>query len=474
MKVRLDQIEYVYLIGIGGIGMSALARWFHQHGRQVAGYDRTCTELTKALEQEGMQVHYQDDWRLVPEEFKSDKSNVLIIYTPAVPSGHSELKAFKAQKALLMKRSEVLGLLSANYFTIGIAGTHGKTTTTTLVAHVLQCAALDFTAFLGGISANYNSNLLINKPGKADQYMVVEADEFDRSFLRLSPSVEVITSVEADHLDIYGDEQAVVDAFNAYIAKLKEKDGKLFLQEKVRLEAARQLEKSARVATYGLEQGDCHAANVRVENGKFVFEIYVKNEQGKDEVWLEGVEMLVPGFHNIENALAAVSVAKALGIPSETVKYALETFKGVKRRFEYIVKNEKHIYIDDYAHHPTELKVVLESVKALYANKKLTVVFQPHLFSRTRDFAKEFAQSLSIADQVVLLPVYPARELPIEGVNAEMVLEQVNAPDKQLLQDEQLPAWVEHNQPELLLTVGAGSIDRLVQPIKEVLTVKGR
>jgi len=451
--MNIDHIKNVYLIGIGGIGMSGLARYFHHIGYFVSGYDKTETILTNELVQEGIEIIFKDSESLIPERFVDNKTETLVIYTPAVSIDSEIVQAFKTAGHVLHKRSEVLGFLSANKFTIAIAGTHGKTTTSTLVAHILQDSGFSCSAFLGGISLNYNSNVLFS----SSDLMVVEADEFDRSFLTLHPNVAIVTSMDADHLDIYGDHQHLIDSFKLFIGQVKE-GGTRIIHTGLGLPAD---------SFYGLDSSaDIYASNIRIVDTEFYFDYHQGEEVIKD------ILLGIPGRHNIENAVAAIAAAKACGVPDDLIKTALGTFKGIKRRFQYIVKSPDHIYIDDYAHHPKELEACFEAVKSIYPNHKFTVIFQPHLFSRTRDFGEEFAVALSNEgiDKLILLPIYPAREKPIEGITSEWLLDKVQSSNKELLSPEEALKYVESVHPELILTVGAGDIDRLVKPIKSILT----
>ena len=448
--MELENIKRVYLIGIGGIGMSGLARYFKKRGCVVCGYDKTCTTLTAALRNEGIPVVFHDEIGNIPLSFQETDANTLIIYTPAIPKDSLLLNYFKSGGFTLKKRSEVLGIISKGMFTIAVAGTHGKTTTSSMIAHVLKDSGYDCSAFLGGIATNYNSNVLFGD----NNTMVVEADEFDRSFLTLHPDIAIVTSMDADHLDIYGDKSHLIESFKQFTSQLKP-GGKLLYRNGLDLTNGHTYAASA--------VADVQAVNVRVKNGSFYFDF--KNEQ----LIIENIEMGLPGLHNIENAVAAVEVALQLGIRSDKIRTALGNFKGVKRRFEYIVKSEGHVYIDDYAHHPQELRACIQAVKTLYPNKKLTTVFQPHLFTRTRDFAEGFAEVLGMTDELIMLDIYPARELPIPGVNSEMILNKINLSEKRILSKHDVIDFVRDERPELLLTVGAGDIDTLIEPLKQLL-----
>lgn len=448
--MELENIQRVFLIGIGGIGMSGLARYFKKRGCVVCGYDKTGTPLTESLMNEGIPVIFMDDEDSIQVSFLENDSNTLIIYTPAIPSDSKILNFFKEGGYTMKKRSEVLGIISQGMFTIAIAGTHGKTTTSSIVAHVLKDSGYDCSAFLGGIATNYNSNILFGE----NNTMVVEADEFDRSFLTLHPDIAIVTSMDADHLDIYGDKSHLVDSFKQFTSQLKE-GGRLIYR------AGLDLEKGKTYAANAV--ADIQAVNVRIKDASFFFDF--KNEKGV----IENIQLGLPGLHNIENAVAAIEIALHLGISPDKIKNALASFQGVKRRFEYVVKSSKHIYIDDYAHHPEELRACIQAVKSLYPEKKLTAIFQPHLFSRTRDFADGFAEVLSMVDDLIMLEIYPARELPIEGVNSAMILNKISNPKKQILSKDDALDYLRNNKPELLLTVGAGDIDTLVQPLKSIL-----
>ncbi len=462
--VQLNDIKKVYFIGIGGIGMSALARYFKFHGREVSGYDKTETHLTKQLVSEGIPVHYEENLELAPKDAE------LIVYTPAVPKEHKELLYYRQHPYTLMKRSEVLGVITNGSFNICVAGTHGKTTITTMIAHLLRHSGYGCNAFLGGVSVNYNSNYWSNERNVC----VVEADEYDRSFLRLSPDIAVITAMDADHLDIYGSLETMEEAFIEFSGRLKQGGlliSKYGLSKGDRLKAANHL-------TYSLDNSnaDVYALDIRMQHGSYMFDV-------KTDGWkLKDVVLNMGGMHNVENMVAAIRVAHQLGIDDEKIRAAVASFQGVKRRFEYIIKGEKQgklVYIDDYAHHPEELRALISGARGLFPGMRCTVIFQPHLFTRTRDFAAEFAYSLDLADEVILLPVYPARELPIEGVTSNLILDEIKTNDKYLLNKHQVLDWIRtvagdalHKSNEkgwLLITAGAGDIDTLVQPIREIL-----
>lgn len=455
---EINNIKEVYFIGIGGIGMSALARYFKAKGKKVSGYDKTETALTKQLVKEGITVHYDDDEKHIAKEAD------IVVYTPAIPKGHKGLLYYKQNGYTLLKRSDVLREITKSSFNICVAGTHGKTTITTMTAHLLRHSGYGCNAFLGGIAANYNSNFWSSERNVC----VVEADEYDRSFLKLHPDIAVISAMDADHLDIYGTEDEMQQAFVDFAGKVK-KGGVLF--SKWGLTRENDL-KADYHFTYSLQSNnaDVYAANIRNKEGGYVFDMHIKNE------WLKDIELNMGGLHNIENAVAAIAIAKQLHIEDEKIKAAVAAFKGVKRRFEYIIPpSEKNatVYVDDYAHHPAELEALIKGAKLLFADKKCTVVFQPHLFSRTRDFAEAFAASLDMADEVVLLPVYPARELPVEGVTSRLIFDKMKNNYKHLLNKEAVLNWIkdkyDQNKPNLLITAGAGDIDQLVEPVKEIL-----
>lgn len=455
--MEIDKLNTVYFLGVGGIGMSALARYFLAQGCKVYGYDKTKTELTEQLEEEGVQVHYNEDVEFL-KEVVSLNDDVLICYTPAIPKDNKELQFLQNNDFELLKRSQVLGLISQNYFTIAIAGTHGKTTTSSIVAHVINECLGNCVAFLGGISLNFNSNLLLNKTA---EYLVVEADEYDRSFLTLSPDIALITSLDADHLDIYGDGNEMQEAYRAFANKIK--SGGSLITKNQYVDEFKSVE-GINISTYGLkEKSDTYASDLRIENGSF----YADIESGADTAL--NVEIGLPGIHNVENAIGAYAIAEQLGIDKSQIKDALASYKGVKRRFEYHIKTPDLVYIDDYAHHPSELEVCIKSVKELYPNKKVTGIFQPHLYTRTRDFADGFASSLSLLDELLMMDIYPARELPIEGVNSQMLLDKIDITEKSLVTKEDLLSVISENQTEVLLTLGAGDIDVFVKPIAKIL-----
>ncbi|MDO9373545.1 MAG: UDP-N-acetylmuramate--L-alanine ligase [Ferruginibacter sp.] len=448
--------DAAYFLGIGGIGMSAIARYFNSLGVKVSGYDKTPTELTKKLEAEGIKIHYEDNTALV------DKTAQLVVFTPAVPAAHQELNYFRDHNYTVVKRSDVLGAITNSSFNICVAGTHGKTTTSTMVAHILRHSEFGCNAFLGGISGNYNSNFWSSENNVA----VVEADEYDRSFLKLSPDVAIITSMDPDHLDIYGTPEAMEQAFIDFSTRVKPNGlliSKHGLKRGTELSAANQL-------TYDVNDDSANASalNIQMNNGSYQFDVRIADASGS-VAKIENIVLNMGGMHNIENALAAIIVAKHVGISEDEIRSAVAAFKGVKRRFEYIVKEEAGVFIDDYAHHPAELKALITGAKELFPGKKCTVVFQPHLFSRTKDFSGEFAAVLDLADEVILLPIYPARELPMAGVSSQLILDAMQVEDKRIMDKEALLDYIRNNEKTFLITAGAGDIDRLVTPLKAII-----
>jgi UDP-N-acetylmuramate--alanine ligase len=460
----MQQFPYIFFLGIGGIGMSALARWFKANGHQVSGYDKTETPLTLALQSEGIAVHYTDAVERIPLEIRENKSRTLVVLTPAIPATSIEWAWLREQSYDIRKRSQVLGVLTQGRPTIAVAGTHGKTTTSSMVAHLLHHAGLDVGAFLGGIAVNLGSNLLL--PKSPDAPVVVEADEYDRSFLTLHPDVAIVTSTDADHLDIYGEQSALIDSFCQFVSQLKP-GGTLLLNHTADARVAAAVPPGTRVLRYGLtaDQGpDLYAANITAEGHQFHFDLH-----GPLGV-VSGLELAVPGFHNVENMLAAAAAAQLFGLAAAQLPEAVAAYRGVKRRFEFVVTGPARVYVDDYAHHPREIEAFLRSLRALYPDKQLRVIFQPHLFTRTRDFAPGFSQSLSLADEVVLLDIYPARELPLPGITAAMLLDAITAPVKSLQTKAQVLENAKNNSTfDILATVGAGDIDTLVPQLKLLL-----
>lgn len=458
----LQKFKYIYFIGIGGIGMSAIARWFNTKGYQVAGYDKTATPLTNQLTAEGMLIHFQDDITSIPPEFIKNKETTLVVYTPAIPANHHELNYFKAKGFILKKRAEVLGLLTKDFFTIAVAGTHGKTTTSSMIAHILQNSEKSCTAFLGGILQNYDSNLLLSKHTDKDEIMVVEADEYDKSFLHLYPNVAIVTSMDEDHLEIYGNKKHIIETFVEFAKKIQQ-NGRLFIKKGLAL-WQNDIERTVLTEDYVLDyKADHYAKNIFITQGCFHFD-YVG--EGKK---IQNIELYIPGFHNVENAIAAIATCLYMGIQEDIIRKAIASYKGVKRRFEYVIKREDKVFIDDYAHHPEEVKALLTSVKAMYPEKKITTIFQPHLYTRTKDFADDFAKSLSLTDELVILDIYPARELPIEGVTSQIILDKVTISQKTLCSKEKILNFLKDKELEVLVTAGAGDIAHLVEKIKDTI-----
>ncbi len=464
----MNGIKYAYFLGIGGIGMSAIARYFNATGIKVCGYDKTSTELTEELTAEGIEITYTDSVETLPDFATENHQDALFIYTPAIPADHIQLNFLKRRGLKLFKRSEVLGMISHDAFCISVAGTHGKTTTSTLIAHILWECNINFTAFLGGISANYNTNYLHKTDGvnlfSNKKIVVLEADEFDRSFHRLSPDVAVITAIDPDHLDIYNTAEEFDKAFIEFSEKIKP-GGCLIAQKDLNKSWPENIQQF----NYGMNAGAQTHFNSKFEHissGNFLFSYSGK---GIYPAEASHIHCGLPGFHNIENATAAMGVTmNIMNLPKTDVCKALASFRGAKRRFEYVVKSENHIVIDDYAHHPSELNAIIGSVKELYPQQKLTAIFQPHLFSRTRDFADEFAVSLSKPDTTILMDIYPAREMPIEGISSEWLLGKIKGHSKFLMTPEEIIEFVKLSKPTLLLILGAGDIDRIVPKIKEV------
>ena len=468
MNDEIKKIRSVYFIGIGGIGMSAIARFFHSNGIKVSGYDRSETELIKELEAEGLEIHFDENVEVIPKDVD------IVVYTPAVPNDHRELVFYQQHGYKVIKRSDVLQMITKSSFNICVAGTHGKTTTTTMIAHLLRDSGYGCNAFLGGISVNYGTNFWSQTPAGASEgndknVCVVEADEYDRSFLKLDPDIAVISSMDPDHLDIYGTAQAMEEAFIDFSEKMK--PGGLLIS-KFGLKRGKDLQ-ARRHLTYSLqnETADAYAENIRMKNGSYEFDVVIKDNR------LEDVILNMGGMHNVENAVAAITVASSLEIENDKIRGAVESFKGVKRRFEYIIKNKRIVFIDDYAHHPEELRALIQGAKTLFRQKKCTIIFQPHLYSRTRDLANGFAEVLDLADEVILLPIYPARELPIEGVSSEMILERMKNTAKKVMNKDDLLKWIKTDYiknintefGQVLITAGAGDIDTMVEPLKETL-----
>lgn len=440
--------------------MSALARYFKAEGLQVSGYDRTATELTLQLEAEGFGIHYTDDPSLIPSAFRSPV-NTLVVLTPAVPQDHTELAFFRTGGYPVYKRSEILGLIARNKRTIAVAGTHGKTTVSTMIAHLMTHAGPGCNAFLGGISRNFNSNLVLH-PGS--EWVVAEADEFDRSFLRLFPAAAVVTAMDPDHLDIYGEVSEMEEAFNQFIGQI-DRDGILLMKHGLPVNRERL---PARMFTYDMKgKADFHPVNIRLIDRQYHFDL-----KGPD-IEIRNITLIHPGLVNVENAAAACAIASLLGLEPERIKLAMESFSGIQRRFEYHIKSDRLVVIDDYAHHPKEIEATLTSLRELYPDKKLTGIFQPHLYTRTRDLAAEFAESLGLLDMLILLDIYPARELPIEGVTSALIFDRVKLNRKIMCSKENLMEELRKQHVEVLITLGAGDIDKWVEPIADMYRKEG-
>ena len=455
--MKLSQFEHIYFLGIGGIGMSALARYFNVSDKVVSGYDRTPSRLTQQLVDEGISIHFEDLGNAIEQEIP-DKDKTLVVYTPAIPLEMEEKRFLESNGYTMLKRAAVLGLITENFKSLAVAGTHGKTTTSAMLAHVLMQTEERCNAFLGGISTNYNSNLIIEKDSNI---AVVEADEFDKSFLKLSPFASILTSTDADHLDIYKNADSLKHAFQEY-ADLLPEDGCLVLQHEISVNS------KSKIISYGVNTQDENVVfrgnKLRVENGYFLMDVVTPSGE-----W-EAVQMGVPGIHNAENALGVIALCDFLGFDEKIIRDGLSSFQGVKRRFEYHVRNRDLVFIDDYAHHPTAINSLIASVRLLHPNLPVTAIFQPHLFSRTADFLDEFAASLDLADQVYLLPIYPAREKPIEGVTSLAIKEKMKNDDAEVLDIQEVLERIENIQEGVVLTIGAGNIDQIVQPIKELLS----
>ena len=459
--MNLADIHHVYFVGVGGIGMSAIARWFRSQGVAVYGYDRVSSPLTQTLEREGIAVHYEDDVHLIADAVKNDQAGTLVVYTPAIQGTHSELEYFRSAGYVIMKRAEVLGVITKDKYTVGVAGTHGKTTTSSMLAHLLEASGFGCNAFIGGIMTNYASNLIM---GGKDDVVVVEADEFDRSFLQLYPDIAIVTSVDPDHLDIYGDETEMLRTFNEYVGRT-DRDGMIIMNSRVRDQFV-EASLTAATVTYGADQGEVQVANLRISDGVFHFDY----QHG--DVVIQDLILSVPGYHNMENCVAAITAALRLGVDSAKIKEAVASYQGVKRRFEYIIRNDRQVFIDDYAHHPGEISAFITSVRALFPGRKLTAIFQPHLFSRTNDFASGFAEELSKVDELILLDIYPAREDPMPGVTSQLIFDQVTLENKVLIGKSEVVSELKDRELEVLVTIGAGDIDREVPKIKEYLEGK--
>ncbi len=450
--MNLNSIHNVYFIGVGGIGMSAIAIYFKSNGKNVAGYDKTPTEITNSLQKKGIKIHFEDTVNLIDETFKDTKNaeSTLVIYTPAVPKNHTELNYFIENKFTVLKRSEILGEITKNTICLAVAGTHGKTTTSTILGHILKEANVNATSFLGGISENYNSNIILG----GNEVSVVEADEFDRSFLKLSPNIACITSMDADHLDIYGAHSELEKSFQEFAGKVSDT---LIVRKGLPIKGQ----------TFGIEEdADYNACNIRIENGAYIFNVKTPTET------FENIKIYIPGKHNVLNAVAALAMANSFGISLQVIAKALLTFKGIKRRFSYKINTDNLVLIDDYAHHPTEINAVIDSVREMYPEKEVLGVFQPHLFSRTKDFVSDFAQSLSRFDELILLDIYPAREIPIAGVNSKWLLDKISCKTKQLSSKEDLIKNILKSNASIIVVIGAGDIGELVENIKKSLAVE--
>ena len=459
-----QNIKLAYFIGIGGIGMSALGRYYNSIGTKTYGYDKTPSEITQNLENEGIKIHFEDDIAFIKAQLnKFNKEEIIVVYTPAIPDNHSELQWFRENKYTIFKRAEVLGLITNKFKTSAVAGTHGKTSVSTIIAHIFKYTNQNFNAFLGGISKNYNSNLILNSEPSKAEYAVTEADEYDRSFLQLFPYSAVITSIDEDHLDIYKDINDLKTTFGKFASQIN-KDGFLVIKEGVKIEKSN-LPKNT--YTYSLnKKADFYAQNIINTANKSTFDIVTPKQI------LKNVEINIPGNLNVENVVAATAIATLHNIDTEQIKDALKTWQGVKRRFEYVINTKDVIYIDDYAHHPEELKSFLTSIKNIYKDKNITGIFQPHLFTRTRDFAEDFAKSLNLLDKLYLLDIYPAREEPIKDVSSELIFNKLTIKNKEIISKQNVLQKIKDNKFEILLTIGAGDIGRLVNPIKEILNKK--
>ncbi len=453
----MEKIKAVYFVGIGGIGMSAIARYFLNEGIVVGGYDKTQTDLTRKLEEEGAQIHYEENVNLIPEECK-DKDSCLVVYTPAIPDSHEELVYFKREGFDIQKRAQVLGYLTKAYKGLCVAGTHGKTTTSSMAAHLLHQSHVDCNAFLGGITKNYGTNYILSKKS---EYVVVEADEFDRSFHWLTPFATVITATDADHLDIYGTKEAYLESFTKYTSLIRP-DGFLIVHEGLEMES--DVQEGVTVFTYSREKGDFHAENVRIGNGEIFFDLISPIECIKD------IQLGVPVSINIDNGIAAMALAQLSGVSVDEIKSAMASFKGVDRRFDFQLKNDKVAFLTDYAHHPEEIRQSVSSVCELYKGRKIMGIFQPHLYTRTRDFYKEFAESLSLLDEVVLVDIYPAREEPLPGVTSELIYNELaNSVVKTMCHKEDLPQVVQTSDADVFILLGAGDVESCAPQITEIL-----
>lgn len=456
--MNINDIKSVYFVGIGGIGMSAIARYFLSKGIFVAGYDKTPSNLTEELQKEGAEIHYEEDEALIPECCK-DKDTTLVIYTPAIPNNHKELVFFEQNGFDIEKRAQVLGALTRAYKGLCVAGTHGKTTTSTMAAHLLHQSKVDCNAFLGGISKNYKTNYILSDKS---EYVVIEADEFDRSFHHLTPFISVITATDPDHLDIYGTKNAYLESFTKYTS-LIQPGGALILHKGLEMKPA--LQDGVRLYEYSRDEGDFHAENIRIGNGEIFFDFVSPFGNIKD------IQLGVPVSINIENGIAAMALAQMSGVSNEEIKAGMLSFGGVDRRFDFKIKNDKIVFLSDYAHHPAEIKQSALSIKELYKNRKVTALFQPHLYTRTRDFYKDFASSLSLLDEVILVDIYPAREQPIPGVTSELIYNNLRPGiKKQMCHRDEIIDIIKNNEFDVLISLGAGDIENLVPEITEILS----
>lgn len=453
------EVESIYFVGIGGIGMSNLARYFLLKGKRVGGYDRVETALTRSLQREGAWIHYEDDVYSIPTPF-FDKVKTLVVYTPAVPASHSELLYFRENGYVVLKRAQLLGEITKKSNAICVAGTHGKTTVSGITAHLLRQSSVDCNAFLGGILKNYNNNLLLSEKSNIT---VVEADEYDRSFHWLRPWIAIVTSADPDHLDIYETEEAYRESFEKFTSLIRP-DGHLIMKKGIPVTP--HAAETVKIWSYGETEGDFHAEHIHIGNGEVVFDLVTPSEM------ITHISLGVPVKINIENSVAAAAAALLCGVEPDEIRKAIGSFEGAQRRFDFHIKSDKIVFIDDYAHHPRELSAAIKSIKALYTDRKITAVFQPHLYSRTRDFAKEFAESLSLLDDVILLDIYPAREEPIEGVTSKIIFDKIKSKEKLLCKKEELTDLLRKKEVELLVTFGAGDINLLLPEIKRVLTKK--
>lgn len=458
--MNVNTLKAVYFIGAGGIGMSALVRYFLSKGKKVAGYDRTPSELTQKLNEEGAAIHYEENTALIPDDFKQPETT-LIIYTPAIPANHQELTYFRENGFEIQKRAQVLGMLTRTERGMCVAGTHGKTTTSTMAAHLLHQSHVTCNAFLGGISKNYGTNLLLSD--KSD-LVVIEADEFDRSFHWLTPYATVITATDSDHLDIYGTHEAYVESFRKYTSLIRP-DGYLIIKKGIDLQP--DVQPGVTVYTYSNNEGDFHAENIRIANGEITFDFISPLGNIAD------IRLGVPVYVNIENGVAAMALAQIGGATAEEIRTAMATFQGVDRRFDFKIKNDRIVLLSDYAHHPAEIRQSVTSIRTLYPDKKITAIFQPHLYTRTRDFYKEFADSLSLLDEVILLDIYPAREQPIPGITSQLIYDNLRPGiEKCLCKKEDLLDLLKNKHLEVLITLGAGDIDNYIPQISELLKNK--